>query len=241
MISHELKTPLIPIVGLADILINNADLTTEDVREFAVMIREGGDRLGRIIDRTLDYLDAERQQAEAPCGWIALSDLIGDATPPQEADGRAGRLVVDCPEGLVAWGARAPLAKALAEIVDNAFKAAPAGGAVTIAAGPGGPGQVAIRVLDTGPGIPDTVRRHLGVPFLQGDVGLTRRWSGVGIGLARARRIARLNRGDLVIDPPPRRAGPACGCCCPPPRPDRGPGAQASSSLRSRRARSCRR
>ena len=200
VISHELKTPLIPIVGLSDILLNSAEIDAAEVRQFAGMIREGGERLGLIIDRTLGYLDAERQQAQAPRESFALAGLIASAMKltPQPAEGVPTPIEVSCPPGLCAEGAPALLARALAEVIDNAIKASADGQAVRIEGRARDDGGVSVEVIDSGPGLPEVVRRNLGVPFLQGDASLNRRWDGVGIGLALASKIALLNGGGLV-------------------------------------------
>jgi len=209
VISHELKTPLIPIVGLSDIMLAATDLSPEEVREYAVLIREGGEQLEAIIDRTLAYLDTERQHALGDKGDFAVDDLISAALDLRAAPGAARKpeIVVACPLGLRARGVRALLAQALGELVDNAIKASPTDATVRIEAGVLAGGRVSVEVTDSGPGIPDTVQRNLGVPFLQGDCGLARRWSGVGLGLARAKKIARLSGGGVDICAPPCEGG----------------------------------
>lgn len=199
VISHELKTPLIPIVGLADILLNASDLSVEEVQDFAQSIRDGGEKLGAIIDRTLTYLDAERQFDDAEEQDFALHTLIDTALSelPVVMGRPTPRIEIDCPVELRGRGTMLLLAQALAELIDNAIKASPGDAAIGISARRHLDGRLVVEVCDQGPGLPDQVRRNLGVPFLQGDMSLTRRWSGVGIGLARARRIARLNNGDL--------------------------------------------
>ncbi|WP_209428410.1 hybrid sensor histidine kinase/response regulator [Pararhodobacter sp. SW119] len=206
VIAHELRTPLIPIVGLADILLNSDELSPNEVREFAEMIRDGGERLGAIIDRTLTYLDAERQQTVAEMHEFPIAALIDTALaklPKATVENGCG-FDIDCSTDLHAWGAADLLAEALAELLDNAIKASPKGASVRITACPEDDGRVAIEVTDIGPGLPEVVRRNIGTPFLQGDASTTRRWSGVGLGLARARKSAQLNGGTLMIpDPQP--------------------------------------
>lgn len=201
VISHELKTPLVPIVGLADILLTSTSLCPGEVREFAGLIRDGGERLCAIIDRVLSYLDADRRQAVAKQHQFALGDLIAAALRklPRDAVNEGAAFDICCPDDLYSWGALDLLAEALSELVDNGLKASPAGAQLEITARRDDAGNVVVDVIDTGPGLPDIVRRNLGVPFLQGDASFTRRWSGVGLGLARARKFAQLNGGDLEV------------------------------------------
>ncbi len=209
VISHELKTPLVPIVGLADILLTSTSLSPAKVRELAGLIRDGGERLCAIIDRVLTYLDADRRQALAKLHKFDLRDLIAAALRklPKDAVTEGATFDIHCPDDLYAWGALDLLAEALSELVDNGLKAGPAGAQVQIAARRDDAGNVVVDVTDTGPGLPDIVRCNLGVPFLQGDASFARRWSGVGLGLARARKFARLNGGELEVAIPQPHTG----------------------------------
>lgn len=209
VISHELKTPLVPIVGLADILLTSTSLCPEEVREMAGLIRDGGERLCAIIDRVLTYLDADRRQALAKLHQFDLGDLIAAALRklPSDAVTEGAAFDIHCPDNLFAWGALDLLAEALSELVDNGLKASPAGARLHITARRDDAGRVVVDVTDTGPGLPDIVRCNLGVPFLQGDASFTRRWSGLGMGLARARKFARLNGGDLEVAIPQPQTG----------------------------------
>jgi signal transduction histidine kinase len=199
VISHELKTPLIPIVGLADIMLNSEGLRETDLREYAALIREGGERLGTIIDRTLDYLDAERQFALAEKHHFAVTELIEAAFGEVPRPDYSPAVEIDCPPVLSGWGTPKLLAHALAELIDNAMKAAPADDFVHVQALRLDAERIAVDVRDSGAGLPDHVRMNLGVPFLPGDATTTRRWTGVGIGLARAMKIVRLNGGELIV------------------------------------------
>ncbi|PTW99065.1 ATP-binding protein [Pararhodobacter aggregans] len=209
VISHELKTPLFPIVGLADILLTSTDLRPEDVRESAGLIRDGAERLCAIIDRILTYVDADRRQAQAKSCRLALVDLIAAALQklPKDTVNEGAAFAIDCPDDLFAIGAPDLLAEALSELVDNAIKAGPAGAKVRITAHRADDGHVMVDVSDTGPGLPDIVRRNLGTPFLPGDASFARRWSGVGLGLARARKIAQLHGGELEVAVPQPQTG----------------------------------
>lgn len=203
VISHELKTPLIPIVGLSDIILTSTELSPAEVREFAGMIRDGGDQLGAIIDRTLSYLDVENQHAETAKGAFAVADLITEALRdlPGPDVVLTPEIRIDCTASLHGWGAHALLAQALREVAHNAIKASPAGGTVGITARTPDAGRISVRVTDNGPGLPGFVRNNLGMPFLKNDCSASRHWHGVGIGLARAKKIAQLSGGDISFGP----------------------------------------
>lgn len=199
VISHELKTPLIPIVGLSDIMLTAPDLSAQEVREYAGLIRDGGDQLGAIIERMLGYLDVENRHAVSPKDAFAVDDLIAAALLhlPQCDAMQPPTIKTGCPKELGCWGAKALLTQALLELIDNAIKASPPDGIVKIDAHPSGEKCVTVTVTDSGPGLPDLVRKNLGMPFLKGDSSLSRSWHGVGIGIASAKKIAQLSGGDV--------------------------------------------
>jgi signal transduction histidine kinase len=90
------------------------------------------------------------------------------------------------------------LEQALVEIVSNALDAMPHGGRLRVSASlkeinPGGPTEVVIEIVDTGPGIPDQVLPSVCEPFF------TTRQEGTGLGLAIAKRYVEQNGGTLEI------------------------------------------
>jgi signal transduction histidine kinase len=58
-------------------------------------------------------------------------------------------------------------------------------------------------VTDTGPGIDPELRKTLFAPFMQGDTSMTRTYSGLGVGLAITRQLARLMAGDAGVESAP--------------------------------------
>lgn len=101
-----------------------------------------------------------------------------------------------CPPGVEVQANRHLLAQALANLLDNAIKYTPPGGAVrlTVERGLRGP---AITVADTGPGIPAAEREHVLERFVRLDA--TRSTSGNGLGLSLVQAVARLHGARLVL------------------------------------------
>lgn len=64
-----------------------------------------------------------------------------------------------------------------------------------------------VTITDSGPGLPDYVRKNLGMPFLKGDSSLSRSWQGVGIGLASAKKIAQSSGGHVEFSKTPTTCG----------------------------------
>jgi signal transduction histidine kinase len=95
---------------------------------------------------------------------------------------------------------RTQLASALAALIKNAMEALRTGGAIVVAVAVNSE-SIEFRVTDNGPGITPEVRRHLFDPFFSGrEAG-----RGLGLGLAKAWRIAELHRGEIIVQSEPGR------------------------------------
>jgi len=95
------------------------------------------------------------------------------------------------------------LRKVLAPLVDNALKFTPQG-TVTLAVEPHAPG-LALSVIDTGVGLTPQQLEWIQIPAAQVDGGLTRRNSGIGLGLLLARRLTQAMGGELTLNGKPNQ------------------------------------
>jgi signal transduction histidine kinase len=92
------------------------------------------------------------------------------------------------------------LERVFVNLIDNALQAMPAGGDLSIrveapeAAAPSTEREILVRVSDTGPGIPEDIRRRVFDPYF------TTRPNGTGLGLAICRRLVTVNRGAISVE-----------------------------------------
>jgi signal transduction histidine kinase len=118
-----------------------------------------------------------------------LASLQGD----QQAMGRTveiqGRVSRPCP------GVASLLRRALNNLVDNAVLY---GGGATVCAEET-PEALVLRVLDEGPGLPETELERVFEPFYRVEASRSRATGGTGLGLGIARNVARAHGGDLVL------------------------------------------
>jgi two-component system, OmpR family, sensor histidine kinase KdpD len=204
-VSHDLRTPLASIkASISSLRQRDIQWPPEAVEEFEATIDEETDRLARIVGNLLDMsrlqaaaLNVEVQRAGVEEVVLAAVNSLG---PP-------GRAVdVDVPESLTdVLADPALLERALANLVGNALRYAPADHPVRVAAGEvlvAGQCRVDVRVIDRGPGIRPADRDLVFQPF-QRLVDHQTDGSGVGLGLAIARGFIEAMGGELTIEDTP--------------------------------------
>jgi signal transduction histidine kinase len=94
---------------------------------------------------------------------------------------------------------REKLRQVLLNLLSNAVRHSPVGASITVVAEQLESDRIAIKVCDTGPGIPRERQEAIFEPFVQLDRSLTRSTEGVGLGLAISRDLARGMGGDITV------------------------------------------
>ena len=200
-ISHELATPMTPIVGYLKLLIDGelGELDTPQKKALRAM-DDCVQRLRRLIDALLDVTALETGKMRFAYREYDLGDVVREAIARQPAfDAGRMRLVADLPRRgtLVGSGDVERVGRALDQLLDNAIKFTPAGGTVGVRARKLTSGHLEVCIADTGPGIPSEKARQLFEPFYQVDGSPTRSHGGTGIGLAIVRGVAHGHGGDV--------------------------------------------
>lgn len=204
-VSHELATPMTPIVGYVKLLHDEelGPLEPQQRRALA-SVSECVGRLRQIIDNLLDVtaLETGRMRfAQLPYDVRDIVLRVLEKYRRPLADARLA-LVTEIPEvPMPAVGDAERFLRAVAQLVDNAVKFVPAGGrvGVRVEASEGG---YRVCVADTGDGIPSDRQPRIFEAFYQVDDSVTRAFGGTGVGLAIARRTARGLGGDVVVTSP---------------------------------------
>lgn len=222
LVSHELKTPLASIAGFGEMLATY-DLTDEELRRVAGLIRSEADRLGEMVRA---FLDLERMGAGAWDGEAKLLDLSALVAGRCEllrpaAAARGQRLEVDVATGLEVRGVERLLGQLVDNLVGNALKYAHDGGRIAVeAAALGREGGARLVVTDDGPGIPANAVPHLFERFYR--VPGTRR-EGSGLGLAVVKEVADWHGAAVSVDTAPGRGTRMTVAFEPPQRQNREP------------------
>ncbi len=205
-LSHELRTPLTPLRAGLDLLRNR--LPGGEWRPILDAMQRNLVQEARLIDDLLDIaritsgkLSLEKRPVDLagclcaavemiePCAAVKNQKLaveLRDVFPPLLAD-------------------PVRLQQVAANLLDNAVKFSPREGRIVLSAWLA-EGQVALEVVDSGPGIHPEYLPRVFEPFWQADSSSRRQHGGTGLGLAIAREIALLHEGDLQatnLDPGP--------------------------------------
>ena len=204
-VGHEFRTPLTAILGYGRLMAQRP-LSPEKAQDVGEQIVQSGERLQRIVE-ILEF------SASTACGEFVLQptlvhprqlllDAIARWQPRLEAEhalrveltAELPLLDVDCHY----------VDMAIDELVDNAVKFSPTGGAITLAASLtelGGRTAVEISVADEGIGMAPSAREMAFEAFMQVDSSDTRRFGGLGIGLSLVRGVAEAHGGTATCGP----------------------------------------
>jgi signal transduction histidine kinase len=218
--SHELRTPITVVQGFASTLASRWDKLTDADRRSAVQtIADRAGALAKLVEQLLLGSRAGADQLLVSNAPFDLGELLRAAAVAFRPLSDRHTLTTDIPDELPeAFGDPTATDIIVGQLLENAFKYSPDGGAVTVRARPDGD-QIEVTVEDEGIGIPAVDRERVFERFVQGETGDRRRFGGIGMGLYIVRQLARAQDGEVVAGERPgggtimrlrlRRADPA--------------------------------
>lgn len=216
-LSHELATPMTPIVGYLRLLLGEELGPLNPMqRKSLTAVQDSTDRLRGLIDTLLDVSSLETGRMHFydrryDFGRVAARAL--ELARPRLLERQLEVHTEPAPAGLRAQGDPDKLRRAMVHVLDNAAKFSRAGGQVAVAIERSGSGEdltYELRVADDGPGVDDEQLSKVFEPFYQVDGSVTRQYGGVGLGLAFARRVTEAMGGGIGIHSPPRHEVAGC-------------------------------
>ncbi len=202
-VTHELRTPIHGVQGLADLIGGGVyGPTTDKQREAAASIKRGAQSLLHLIDDLLALVRADVGRLEVKVAPVDLRDLVGQVVASVQWMLGTKQLTLTSEVGAHAPGAvicdRRLLGQILVNLVANAAKFTPQGGRVVVRARVAAD-RLILEVTDTGIGIPDDKREAIFEAFRQLDASDERTYGGVGLGLALVRRLCEVLGGDVSV------------------------------------------
>ncbi|HEX5041766.1 MAG TPA: ATP-binding protein [Candidatus Polarisedimenticolaceae bacterium] len=197
-LSHELRNPLAPLRNALHMMRLSAPGEPGVERAREIMERQVN-HLVRLVDDLLEMARINRGTLELRVERVELAAVLGNALETSEPliTAAGHRLQLSLPEEpLWLQGDRVRLAQILANLLNNAAKYTPAGGAITVE-GRAQDGEVRVEVHDTGRGIPPEWQSRIFEMFSRGTGEREHAQGGLGIGLALSRRLAEMHGGTL--------------------------------------------
>ncbi len=189
--SHELKTPLTSIAGMAELL---EQASPEEQRRALAILQRETDRMGRLIDQLLTLSRAEAPHPLERWTSFDLAGLLREVLEGASLVDPAHPIELELAEPLWVRGDRDGLARVLQNLLDNARKHSPPGAPVRVE-GRTRPGEVEVLVRDRGPGIPEADLPHVFERFFRADPSRARSTGGSGLGLAIVREVLQAHQG----------------------------------------------
>jgi len=201
--SHELRTPITVVQGFASTLANRWDKMADSDRRSAVRtIAERAGALAALVEQLLLGSRAGADQLSVSNGPFDLAGLLRTAGVAFRPLSERHTLAVDVPERLpAAYGDPMATDIIIGQLLENAFKYSPDGGAVTVRARQDGD-LIEVTVQDEGIGICAADRERVFERFVQGEAGDRRRFGGIGLGLYIVRQLARAQDGEVAAVEP---------------------------------------
>ena len=199
IVSHEFRTPLTGIQGFSEMM-QNEDLTLDEMKEYAGDINKDAHRLNRMITEMLDLDKMESGRMEIHREAVDLNSIVNEA---------ADRIRPNAPRHPVALrldplvgeisGDRDKLTQVMANLLSNAVKYSPEGGEIVVSTRLEG-SSVHIVVRDHGMGIPPAALETIFERYGRVESMATRHIQGTGLGLPIVREIVQLHGGAVWVE-----------------------------------------
>ncbi len=194
-LSHDLRTPLTAIAGLADTVALKPPALSPEQAEMIGAIRVEALRTGALVHNLLDMARFEAGGVRLRREWQPLEEIVGAALQSCSSLLGAHHLELDLPTELPMVEVDAVLMeRALGNLVENAAKYTPAGSIIAISARVAGD-YMELNVCDDGPGLPEGPVEDLFARFVRGRAASG--VSGTGLGLAIVDAVVRAHGGRL--------------------------------------------
>jgi two-component system phosphate regulon sensor histidine kinase PhoR len=206
-VSHELRTPVALVKGYLETLEDGALRDPERGPRFLAILRRHVDGLARLVADLLTLSELESRAETRPAEPVDIAAAVDAVLVPFEAEVARKRLRVvrRLPAGLPPVAAhRERVERAIRNLVDNAVKFSPEGGAIEISARARG-GEVALDVRDDGPGVPPEDAARIFERFYRVEKSRSREAGGTGLGLAIVKHIMQQAGGAVAVRSEPGR------------------------------------
>ncbi len=208
-VSHDLRTPLASMQGyLETLLLKHGSLSPEEERSYLEVAAKHSERLGRLIRDLFQLTKLEAHELEPQCESFSVAELVQDVVQKFQlaADKRSlqlsSRLAIQHKQVHADIGM---IESVLENLIENAMRHTAAGGIVRVEVAPLDKSRVAVRVVDTGRGIPSDQLPSIFDRYYRVNRGEASDAGSTGLGLAITRHIVELHGGKIQVESVPDR------------------------------------
>ncbi|MBR9971062.1 hybrid sensor histidine kinase/response regulator [Magnetospirillum sulfuroxidans] len=199
IIGHEIRTPLNGLLGMLQVLDPRAP--DQDCLSTA---KQAGEMLRHLVENVLEYGRDGAANQDALLHEVDIAGLVTQIVNlvRNQAETKGLTLITTTPADLppIIRVNRAKLSRILLNLLGNAIKFTDSGTVSLVATlTDDGEAWLSFQISDTGIGIPAPMRQAIFGEFVQADDSITRKFGGVGLGLAISRRMAEQMGGTLVL------------------------------------------
>ena len=209
LLSHELRSPLAPVIAMVGEL--EAELPdSRPVREALEVVRRNVELEARLIDDLLDVTRIAKGKLQLSFEPICVHQTLQRAYEICREEIAAKNLEADFhlrATQTYVEGDPARLQQVFWNLIKNSVKFTPEKGRITIETRNPSPGKIEVRVIDTGIGIePEKIDKIFNA-FEQGQTEITRRFGGLGLGLAISKALIDAHGGKIGVESPGKDQG----------------------------------
>lgn len=202
--SHEIRTPLTSIIGYADTLNRDGELTPAVKKQAIETIAHNSHHLLSVISDILDLTKIDSDKIEVECLSVDVPEIFHDLNNIYSPAIMAKQLEFETnfhfPLPLYIDSDPTRLRQILFNLLNNAIKFTPQGKISIDVRFDVNSGTLLTSVCDTGIGMSTTEMENLFSPFVQADASTTRKFGGTGLGLTISKKLAILLGGDIKIE-----------------------------------------
>ena len=207
-IAHDLRSPLTRMRAKLEVALMDAEAGKIDGVDAVQLALDEADSLLKTFNTVLAIARLQAAAGRTPDPKVFdAADLAADMAELYEpaSEDKGLEFSAEIERGLMVEGNQPFLAQALANIIDNAIKYTPTGGAVMLRARRRSSGEIEYSVTDTGPGVPEEDRERVIERFVRLDNSRTEAGSGLGLSLVGA--VMEAHGGRIILDEGPGAYG----------------------------------
>ncbi|MEY2544431.1 MAG: hypothetical protein QOE81_1892 [Verrucomicrobiota bacterium] len=209
LLSHELRNPLSPVIAMVGEL-EASSPSSPKLREALEVIRRNVELEARLIDDLLDVTRISKGKLQLTFEIVDVHEILRRAYEICREDmtkkSIEARFELNA-QSVHVEGDPARLQQVFWNLVKNSLKFTPANGRITMRTSNPLPDEIEVRITDTGIGIEEEKIGKIFNAFEQGQISITRRFGGLGLGLAISKAMVDAHRGKISVESPGKDKG----------------------------------